>query len=71
MGAGQLEAGEVESAWHAAGADDALRGVQAWGVLGLDHVRLGEPSDAGVLVKRDSGLLEIFAQQRVRAHVAA
>ena len=25
--------------------------------------------DAGVLVKRDSGLLEVFAQQRVRAHV--
>ena len=70
MRARQLEAGEVESAWHAAGADDALRGVEAWGVLGLDHVRVGEPRDAGVLVKRDSGLPEISSQQRVRAHVA-
>ena len=70
MGAGQLEAGEVESAWHAAGADDDLRGVEAWGVLALDHVRFGEPRGAGVLVKRDSGLLELFSQQRVRADVA-
>ena len=64
MGARQVEAGEVKSAWHAAGADDDLRGVQSWGVLALDHVRFGEPRDAGVLVKRDSGLLEIFVQQR-------
>ncbi len=70
MGASQLEAGEVESAWNAAGADDDLRGVQAWGVLGLDHVRVGKPSDTGVLVKRDPGLLELFAQQRVRTYVA-
>ena len=62
--------GKVESAWHAAGADDALRGVKSWGVLALDHVRFGEPRGAGVLVKRDSGLFEIFAQQRVRADVA-
>ena len=62
MGARQVEAGELESAWHAAGADDALRGVEARGVLALDHVRFGEPRDAGVLVKRDSGLLEVFAQ---------
>ena len=39
-------------------------------MLGLDHVRVGEPSDAGVLVKRHSGLPEIFSQQRVRAHIA-
>ena len=39
-------------------------------MLGLDHVRVGEPSGAGVLVKRDSGLPEIFSQQRVGAHVA-
>ena len=39
-------------------------------MLGLDHVRVGEPRDAGVLVKRDSGLPEISSQQRVRAHVA-
>ena len=70
MGARQLEAGELESARPAAGADDDLRGIEAWGVLGLDHVRVAEPSGAGVLVKRDSGPFEIFAQQRLRAHVA-
>ena len=39
-------------------------------MLGLDHVRFGEPSDAGVLVNRDSGPFEILAQQRLRAYVA-
>ena len=38
-------------------------------MLGLDHVRINEPSDAGVLVKRDPGPLEILAQQRLRADV--
>ena len=47
----KLEAGELESAWHAAGADDDLRGAQARGVLALDHVRVGEPRGAGVLVE--------------------
>ena len=36
----------------------------------LDHVWIGESGGAGMLVKRDSGLLEVFAQQRVRADIA-
>ena len=39
-------------------------------MLALDHVRLGEACGAGVLVQRDSGLLELFVQQRVSADIA-
>ena len=62
MGARQVEPGELESARHAAGADDDLRGVEARGVLALDHVRFGESRGAGVLVDRDSGVLKFFTQ---------
>jgi hypothetical protein len=38
VGARQVEAGKVEPAWHAAGADDDLAGVESRCMLALDHV---------------------------------
>ncbi len=70
MGAGQLEAGQRELPRHAAGADDDVRGSQSRSVVALDHVRLDEAGGSGVFVEGHAGLLELVAQERVRAHVA-
>ena len=70
MGAGQLEARHWELARRAAGAHDDVRGSQSRSVVALDHVRLDEAGGSGVLVEGHAGLLELVAQERVRAHLA-
>ena len=51
-------------------ADDGRFRSKPRRAFALDHVRVDEPSDAGVLVDGHSGSLEVVAQQRASAHVS-
>ena len=63
MRVGQIDARQVESPRDPAGADDDLLRPYPRSVLALDHVWVDEPGAAGVLVNRDSGLLEVGSEQ--------